>query len=84
MSTRAAGSPLTPPVRYDPAPPLVSVMKKGARFVPDGWLQLVPFEPTGWHSCAVERVSVKATNQHQSSSGPIYRPGYGQDGVNWS
>ena len=57
-------------------------MKKGARFVPDGWLQLMPLEPSGWQSCALARVSVKATNRHQPSSGPMYRPGYGQDGVN--
>ena len=38
MSTRAAGSPVAPPVSNDHGSPLVSVMKKGARFVPDGWL----------------------------------------------
>jgi hypothetical protein len=53
-------------------------MKKGARFVPDGWLQIMPLAPLDWHSCEVARLSVKTTNRHQPSSGPMYRPGYGQ------
>ena len=65
----------SPAVSHDDASPLVSLMKKGARFVPDGSPQLVPFVPSGWHSWAAARVSVKATIRHQLSSGPMYRPG---------
>jgi hypothetical protein len=60
-------------------------MNQGERFAPDaGWPQLTLLEPSGWHSLALARVSVKATKRHQLSSGPTLRPGYGQDGVNWS
>ena len=56
---------------HDHAFPLVSVMNQGDRFVPDGWRQLMPLAPSGWHSLALARVSVKEANRHQASSGPM-------------